>query len=46
MGCDIHGVWECKLANGDWVAFKHISDERSYEWFGILSGVRRDGPRA
>jgi hypothetical protein len=45
VGCDIHGVWECKLPNGDWVAFKHINDERSYEWFGILSGVRRHGPR-
>lgn len=45
MGCDIHGVWECRLSNGDWVAFGRINDERSYEWFGILSGVRRDGPR-
>ena len=45
MGCDIHGVWECRLPNGDWVAFKRIDDTRSYEWFGILSGVRRDGPR-
>lgn len=45
MGCDIHGVWECKLPNGIWVAFSSINDDRSYEWFGILSGVRRYGPR-
>lgn len=45
MGADIHGVWECRLPNGIWVAFKEINDIRSYEWFGILSGIRRHGPR-
>jgi len=45
VGADIHGVWECKLPNGVWVAFSGINDARSYEWFGILSGVRRHGPR-
>lgn len=45
MGCDIHGTWECKLPNGIWVSFSGINDGRSYEWFGILSGVRRNGPR-
>ncbi len=44
MGADIHGVWECRLPNGVWVVFRDINDTRSYEWFGILSGVRRDGP--
>jgi len=45
MGCDIHGVWECLLPNGHWVAFRHINDTRNYEWFGVLSGVRGRGPR-
>jgi hypothetical protein len=45
MGCDIHGVWECRLPNGVWAVFNGINDNRSYEWFGILSGVRRHGPR-
>jgi hypothetical protein len=45
MGADIHGVWECKLPNGQWVAFKEINLIRNYSWFGIISGVRGDGPR-
>lgn len=45
MGADIHGVWECRLPNGTWVAFREINLDKSYTWFGILSGVRGDGPR-
>lgn len=45
MGADVHGVWECKLPNGTWAVFRDINDTRSYEWFGILSGVREHGPR-
>ena len=45
MGADIHGVWECKLPNGTWVAFKEINPIRNYVWFGIISGVRGAGPK-
>ena len=40
MGCDIHGVWECKLPNGVWAAFREINDNRSYTWFGLIAQVR------
>jgi hypothetical protein len=40
MGCDIHGVWECKLPNGIWAAFREINESRSYTWFGIIARVR------
>ena len=45
MGCDIHGVWEVRVPDGRWFAFRSISDNRSYSWFGIMSGVRGEGPR-
>jgi len=45
MGTDIHGVWEVRVPDGRWFAFRTISDGRSYSWFGIMSGVRGDGPR-
>jgi len=45
MGCDIHGVWEVRVPDGRWFAFRSISDNRSYAWFGIMSGVRGEGPR-
>lgn len=45
MGADIHGVWECMLPNGTWVAFREINLDQSYTWFGILSGVRGPGPK-
>ena len=45
MGCDIHGYWELfHPAFNRWVVIKPINDSRSYEWFGIIAGVRRDGP--
>ena len=31
MGCDIHGVWECKLPNGTWAAFREINEGRNDE---------------
>lgn len=40
MGRDIHGVWECKLPNGEWVVFKEINDSRNYTWFGIIARVQ------
>jgi len=43
MGCDIHGVFEVNV-KGKWWAFDHINNNRRYAWFGILSGVRYDGP--
>ena len=43
MGCDIHGVWECKLPNGTWAAFREINEGRSYTWFGIIAQVRGGG---
>lgn len=45
MGADIHGVWECRLPNGTWVAFREINLDKNYTWFGILSGVRGEGPK-
>jgi len=45
MGCDIHGVWEVRVPDGRWFAFRSISDNRSYTWFGIMSGVRGAGPK-
>jgi hypothetical protein len=43
MGCDIHGVWECKLPNGVWAVFREINEGRSYTWFGIIAQVRGGG---
>lgn len=40
MGCDIHGVWECKLPNGVWAAFREINDGRYYAWFELIAQVR------
>jgi hypothetical protein len=45
MGCDIHGYWELYHPQFKrWIAFRMINDGRSYNWFGILSGVRGEGP--
>jgi len=45
MGCDIHGYWELFHPGFKrWVVIKPINDSRSYEWFGIIAGVRGDGP--
>lgn len=41
MGCDIHGFWEFKTPAGAWIAFEPVNDTRSYNWFGIIAGVRR-----
>lgn len=43
MGCDIHFAVEHKR-KFDWEVVPHITyDERNYEAFGILAGVRGDG---
>lgn len=39
MGCDIHGYLEVK-ESGKWRCEKEVPDGRSYDWFGILAGVR------
>ena len=45
MGCDIHGYWELYHPHFKrWIAFRSINSGRDYTWFGILSGVRGDGP--
>jgi hypothetical protein len=45
MGCDVHGFLELYHPEFKrWVAFKEVDQGRSYRWFGILSGVRGDGP--
>ena len=40
MGCDIHGFWEVKTKTGAWIAFREVNDTRSYDWFGLIAGVR------
>lgn len=52
MGCDIHAVVERKV-DGEWVGvhnFPYFSGvhfamrDRNYERFGMMAGVRREGP--
>ena len=44
MGCDIHGLFEAKeKKTGKWLPFRAVSEGRSYEWFGVVAGVRRQG---
>jgi hypothetical protein len=45
MGTDIHTIVQIKKA-GEWVTVvKNAADERNYELFGLLAGVRgHDGP--
>lgn len=46
MGCDIHGYWELYHPEFKrWVVFRPINEDRTYTWFGILSGVRGTGPK-
>ena len=40
MGTDIHGYWEIRDHDNEWVAIKPINDNRNYLWFGIIAGVR------
>jgi hypothetical protein len=46
MGCDIHGwVEKKKDQNNGWVAVcKLKNDDRNYDRFAKLAGVRGDGP--
>lgn len=39
MGCDIHGTLEVK-ENEEWKRICEIPDDRNYDWFGIIAGVR------
>ena len=43
MGCDIHLHQEVKI-KGVWHHYKHQSVARNYQLFGIMAGVRGDGP--
>lgn len=43
MGCDVHVYVEVKI-NGQWCSYAHPNVDRDYELFGVLAGVRRDGP--
>ncbi len=46
MGCDIHG-WVEVRDGGKWVAVREIKDqERNYQRFAALAGVRGEGPPA
>ncbi len=41
MGTDIYGFFEIKLVGEDfWQCFGVIPDGRSYEWFGVIAGIR------
>lgn len=40
MGCDIHGFLEIRNQDEVWEAKDRIPDDRDYDWFGILAGVR------
>tara|TARA_Y100001973_G_C5198636_1_gene336040 strand:+ start:2809 stop:3300 length:492 start_codon:yes stop_codon:yes gene_type:complete len=40
MGTDIHGYWEIKTKDGEWIAIRHVQSKRNYEWFSIIGGVR------
>jgi hypothetical protein len=48
MGCDIHTVLEKYWEMGDrWVGVQAgVCTERNYTRFGMLAGVRNDGPEA
>lgn len=53
MGCDIHGWIEWKPTDpaygGRWVGVRPLTgnaDDRNYERFAALAGVRGDGPEA
>lgn len=39
MGCDIHGTLEVK-ENKKWKFIDKLPDDQSYDWFGIIAGVR------
>lgn len=46
MGCDIHG-WVEVNHNGRWIGtcqFSNLADNRNYERFARLAGVRGEGP--
>jgi hypothetical protein len=42
MGCDIHAYSETKTKYGWWELHGKPNDDRNYNFFGIIAGVRRD----
>ena len=42
MGCDIHPFWEARSKDGTWHAIEDVDTGRSYDWFGLAAGVRRN----
>ena len=42
MGCDIHPYWEARFPEGTWQMIEEVDCGRSYDWFGLAAGVRRE----
>ena len=42
MGCDIHPYWEARFPDGTWQMVEEVDCGRSYDWFGLAAGVRRE----
>ena len=42
MGCDIHPYWEARFPDGTWQMIEEVDCGRSYDWFGLAAGVRRE----
>ncbi len=42
MGCDIHPYWEARFSDGTWQMIEEVDCGRSYDWFGLAAGVRRN----
>jgi len=42
MGCDIYGFLEVRDREGVWRFKDKIPDDRDYDWFGVLAGIRND----
>lgn len=42
MGCDIHPYFEARFPDGTWQMIEAVDTGRSYDWFGLAAGVRRN----
>jgi len=42
MGCDIHPYFEAQFPDGTWQMIEAVDCGRSYDWFGLAAGVRRN----
>ena len=42
MGCDIHPYFEARFPDGTWQMIEEVDCGRSYDWFGLAAGVRRN----